>query len=1010
MANVLTQTTITVTINGKNYTQYVQFPFKVSNLLDEQLDEASLTLIGVPDKIFKPLTAVTVTVKNGTKTQTYSMLVADDKADEIPSGSRKYKHELYLIEQTKFLECFVVRSLGYVNPLMKSYEKIDSVPTIKVTQQSGTNYSFQPSFYYQTPLQVGEFITLKSIDNNFITNTTGTMEIYDEGSFLAKTTVSLNGVLLKTINGVRQGDTQFELSEVGTYVIEYSNFDCELGLFWMKDISVTYFVVVVDDQSSPQKWNARTVIRRALEAVETLRKGESPRFRLEGDIGHVYQGDSIEFLGDFETLADLRSAYPTTTIGNLAWVKTIPSSYPNGANCRFNANGWVVHNSVYPLSGTALWLQSIETPEFQFTQSTFREVLQEVGRYLHAEPRLINGDTITFDKLGSGEISPFDANGYASKSFQQGIDRYATNLHSTVNNFVNSINYANGVLVEPYNNGLKTVRTEDVYVRLEDTNVHISTLYPIRAIKKLECGLAEGFATEIANEGGFVDITPFVYESAEYQRMSSYEGAYPMAKAWALYYTIGQNGVYGLNFKEETAMFEAFKRYAIVNILNAVTRRSVQTDTNMVKLAFRITYEPIYSATAQQSKSYIGDLDVPATMVYNQAQNLVESHYYGENMKGAIARLGNVDKVLTYVKNGLFIPPQVGQILLDGNDEYYISAVATEFFPFYTKFSMSLSKDFNRYSDYVKVNSEKRLYEVSERQAFDSHITYKDYVVIGDSTKYSVSNDGLISQDAVEDIFTQSVIDNPLSLCEIQGFDRLENTLQKVALPVQKTALGNSALFTIKYKDNYSAGDNVVLDGNYWQNGVSYCDYFGNIEYLGFTMRIDGKKPTDLAEQTEIGMALPIYDFPDDASDQYITTKRGEKLWVKKGSTEIPTIDYQVDFVTNLPNIIIGSGLAKNLPLISGRNTAPKLYLLNNRLNKFENKVDISNGTLWDFSLQNGEFIASGVLSDSFNAWAIVDGDTSELLIGCNKAITNVSQIFDGLKIFIKHDIFKDKI
>lgn len=767
---------------------------------------------------------------------------------------------------------------------------------------------------------------------------------------------------------------------------------------------------------STQKWNARTVLRRALICAETLRKDENPRFILDGDIPYTENGNPIEFLGDFENYQELVGVYPTTNEGDIAWLKTF-----GGQKYVYRNGFWNASGAVYPLSGLARELQAIETPEFQFTQSTLREALQEVGRFIHAEPRLLDNGVITYDKLGSGEISTFNEDNYASKSYQQGVDRYATNLYSTVNNLVNSINYANGVMIEPYSNGFRTVRTEDLYVRLEDTNVHISTLYPIRSIVKLECGLAEGFVNKMPN--GYVDITKFTYESAEYQRLSSYGVGYPDSKAWALYYTIGQKGVYGLNFKEETAILAEFKRYAIVNILNAVTGNTSQGDTNMAKLAFRITYEPIYSATAQQNKSYIGDLETPATMVYNQGQNLVESHYFGENMKGAIARLGNVDKVQTYVKNGLFTPPQVGQILLDGNEEYYISAIATEFFPFYTKFSMSLSKDFNRYSDYVKVNSEKRMYEVSERQAFDSHITYKDYVVIGDNN-YSVADDGIIDYWAIGGIFNKTYDISPISLAEVQGYDKNENALQKVALPVQKTALGNSALFTIRYKDNYSAGDNVIEDnGNLWQNGVAYSDYFGNMEYLDFTLRMNGQKPSTIAEQTEIGNALPVYNFPDDANDQYITTTKGEKLWIKKGSTEIPTIDYQVDFVTNRSNIIIGSALAKRLPLISGSPTEsnkPKLYLLNNRINKFDKVIDVSGGTEWGFSIQKTYpqyaifVVDGGDIGGNYNSWAIVDGETNELLIGCNKAITNSDDIFkDGnnlLNIFIKHDIFKDKI
>ena len=768
------------------------------------------------------------------------------------------------------------------------------------------------------------------------------------------------------------------------------------------------------------KWNARTVIRRALIVAETLLLGEEPRFKLDGDIPYYDEdGNPIEFLGT----ASIYDAHETFgKKGDLVWLYDVSLEAPSLGPALYKWDGkrWErIKDSVYPLSRTAEWLQTIETPEFQFTQSTLREILQEVGRFVHAEPRLINSDTITFDKLGSGEISNFTDTDYASKSWQQTVDNYATNLYSTVGNFVNSINYANGVMVEPFSNGFKTVRTENLYLRLEDTNIHIQTQYPIRSIRKLECGY-------VSNYDGTVpvpyDITAFVYESAEYQRLSSYDGTYPSSKAWAIYYTIGEKGVYGLTFKSESAYLQAFNKYAIVNILNAVTEKS-ESSTIYTQLAFRITYEPIYPATAQQSKSYIGDIDKPATMVYNQGQNMVESHYFGENMKGAIARLGNVDKVLTYVKHGLVDPPKVGEILMNGNDEYYISAVATEIQPYYTKFSMSLSKDFNRYSDYIKVNSEKRMYEISERQAFDSHITYKDYVVIGDMN-YNSFDDGLIKGviTPLGSIFTQQAIyediSKPVSFVRLTGYSANGGELSKIILPIQKSAIGNSALFTTKYKDNYSAGDNVVkVDNNYWQNGVAYSDFFGNIEYLDIAAYSEFQNNiSNLEEQTTVGNALPLYSdvvIPLNASFS------ANKMWIKKGSTEIPTIDYQIDFVTNRSNIIIGSALAKNFPLVSGllgEEHKAKLYLFSNkRINKFEKIVDVTDGEEFDFNISLNinvsqfEIADTVTLNKQYKSWAIVDGATNELLVGCNKTINTADEIFNELKMFIKHDIFKDK-
>lgn len=242
MAKTLTTTSIDVKINGNDYSKHVMFPFKVSNLLDEQLDEASLTLIGVPEKNFKPLTDVIVTLKNGDKTQSYSMLVASDKADEIPTGSGRYKHELYLIEQTKYLECFIERSIGYQNKLPRSYTIVKSVPSINVEKHTlpTGDYSFEPSFYYYTPMQAGTDIVLYSIDDGFLKNASGTWDILEgdtSGTYKGKTTVVKDNVTLYSRTGLKTGYENFQLAEAGIYQIIYSDF-----LLYLKGTENSYKV------------------------------------------------------------------------------------------------------------------------------------------------------------------------------------------------------------------------------------------------------------------------------------------------------------------------------------------------------------------------------------------------------------------------------------------------------------------------------------------------------------------------------------------------------------------------------------------------------------------------------------------------------------------------------------------------------------------------------------------------------------------------------------------------
>ena len=932
----------TVQIGGVDYTHRVPFPIKWSQLLDEQLDEASLMLIRTKTKNIPPLTDVVITMwneKDPSVTQTLNMIVASDKSDEIPAGSGRYNHEMYLIEQTKYLEGFLCRSQGYVNSLGRIY-------TNGAIYLTGEDYwgAWTPNpNVYKSPVNSSASFNILSAYNLFsgAISSVSPDDIRADGGYDSKITITY-GSTTNTYNAFT--DTLLDKPPNGVFTLQYDAcINLKFGNVWNPAtyLRATYEFYSTTNIDPLPKWNARTVIERALTIAETLREGDTPRFTLNAE--------------------------------------------------------------------QAAQFESIETPEFNFTQSTLREILQEVGRYVHGEPRL-RGNVIYYDMYGSDEPTDVYYANYAAQSFQQTVERYATNLDSNVDNFVNALGYARGVIVEPYSGAYKTVQTETLYARITEDNMMISTKYPIRGISSVKCGLVNGSVPA-------ADITPYVVESSEYNRMSSYNELYPDSKAYALYYTVGDRNIYGLNFKYQGDWITggAFAEYAIVNILRAATGTSV-TPNDYPLLAFEVTYEPIFPARVQQSKSCILDLTKQRTIAYNQGQNVIETHYYGENMKGVIARLGNVDRTLTFVQRGLPSLPKIGTIY---EDDYYVSAVAAEMHPTYTKVSIALSQDFNRYSDYVGISSTKRFYEVSERQAYDSHIAYRDYVIIGDAAQNA--GDALFDVTDLSEIFTQSGSMEPLSLLLAQGEDAGGNALPEIALPLNVAAMGNAALITTKYDDNYSAGNNSTYqsEGNvtgYFTNGVAYSDVHGNIEYLHLNYYTGGTVPTSQDQQNQIGLSLPDATYVDGVGKAYISTG-SRPLWVKKGSTEIPSLPYQMDFVTNRRNIVVGSALAKNCPFVSGTQSGhgAVLYVLPKRLNKFRLTADLTGATqIKDYTGGSGITAANGTISFapqtssvSGQAWVMADKATGEVLIGCNRAITPEDEdILDGLTITAKHDIY----
>lgn len=122
---------IAVYIDGINLTRYVVQPIKWANLLDEQLDEAVISLRNCAKKVIPPLTPVEIRITNSvtmgsstvySKSETKYMVVADQPdSNENPVGSGRFDHDFGIIEATKVLERVVVDSITYTNASSKIY-------------------------------------------------------------------------------------------------------------------------------------------------------------------------------------------------------------------------------------------------------------------------------------------------------------------------------------------------------------------------------------------------------------------------------------------------------------------------------------------------------------------------------------------------------------------------------------------------------------------------------------------------------------------------------------------------------------------------------------------------------------------------------------------------------------------------------------------------------------------------------------------------------------------------
>lgn len=686
-----------------------------------------------------------------------------------------------------------------------------------------------------------------------------------------------------------EGTKTIILNQSGTYRIQYHGRISRAPIAdgfpaGHYDYSISFYIAAIRNYLPLKQWTVTDVINRLLDVCEPIRKGEKPRFRLNAE-------QAVKF-------------------------------------------------------------DKILSPQFSFTRQTLRECLQDIGNFVHAEARLrpVKDDSgqwlyeVYYEMYTKSEDSGLFTRPYANKGVKHSIESYTGWIDTHAQNLINVLDEAAGVVKEPYAEGAKTVRTENLYARIQDDNMLIATQYPIYDIKKLEyVYLSVGLnGLELKS----VDITPYVFEKSAYDsRLSSYDGAYPYSRSYAVYFAQGSRNIMGLSFRATQAseVAEVFKTYSILNIIRQAMNNSSYTVENYPNMAFRVTYTPIYSARVAQTKTNYKDFPKAAALIYNQTANLVESRYYGENLKGAVARLGNIDLSLTYVYKWVRYIPKAGQMF---NKDYYIAAVAVELLPTYIRVTVGLSKDFNRLSQYIGINSEKRYSEISEKQAAERNTLWREYIVVGGSER--ADSDSLIGTEMMKMImqtFSQNGAYTPISNVCAWGESYKGDGIPAVSLPVISSAFGNSMSFSWEYEDNYSAGavssyqKNDNVDG-YFQNNAPYTDYYGRIFYYHFDLQTVGEKPNAVNLIT-LGRQLPQSTKVTQSSG-FISTAGKTPYILRKDNREKLQCNFQIDFVTNRENFIIGSALAAYCPAVRGQDKTltPLLYILPTELNKFTDHIE----------------------------------------------------------------------
>ena len=779
----------------------------------------------------------------------------------------------------------------------------------------------------------------------------------------------------------------------GTYTVTYSLYKNYQSIGIRAWADIVFIFAATENRLPLKKWTITDVIVRACDLIEPLMYGEKPRFRFDG------------------------VSYNATT-GNA--------------------------NTTYASGSQAEEFDKIISPEFAFTKMTFREQMRMIGGFIHGEPRITGFDvengkryyTFKFDKYGGIEKSNLkNIKPYVTAGFNTDINEFCTSLDSSADNLINQLDWAQGVIVEPFLDYGQSFRSQSVGLRLDESNdTVIKTVLPLYQT-------GEDFrvyAVYIPTMGfGKWDITPYIFEKADYDNLSSYSGSFPYAKCFALYYTQGEKSIKGAFFKSEHAISGYFNNYAILNILRAVTGNNAltldpETEGNTyMDIAFQVEYLPIYGERVRTNKACVVKT-TPRTLAYNQNANLIEARYYGENLKGVVARLGNVEKTYTYNLAFFSDIPKAGMLY---DDNYYISAVNVEILPTYIKCTVGLSKDFNRLSEYVGINSEKRMWEVSEKQSIKRDSIIRDYLVFSKTADYSGNSGHFRTTNIDLNTLFNSAQWGLVTSAKVERRSKNNNSLSNdLLLPVVSSCSGNSMLFTFGFEDNYSAGQKISWvdreeSGNthgisgYWADYIPYNDYYGRFYWLGFALyfgkiTLTGGNYNDVPQ---IGVENTYNNNQKKLIDCLYYSGNNKQIRYRKDNREVPQITYELTAVSDTEDIIIGSALMRNCQFINRAPSSIKLYVFSEKLNRINSKIpdnptEITAPTITvssiTFPSYSGEYAAWGICTVATTETIDVEDEdgnetTQSIIKGGELLIGGNGQMPEHLYAIIKGDIYE---
>lgn len=421
---------------------------------------------------------------------------------------------------------------------------------------------------------------------------------------------------------------------------------------------------------------------------------------------------------------------------------------------------------------------------------------------------------------------------------------------------------------------------------------------------------------------------------------------------------------------------------------------------------FQVRYIPFLDFYYKESKD-LDDLSKKITTVYNQTDRNIDLDKFSNAIRALASRTGNEELTVDFI-----VKDKSEMLNLGDRIENDYSLVVREYqvFNSFIKGKYTFLKNYDG-NITTRLSRERRLYNIPDKNLVERKVLIKDNLLVS-TEPFSFVNDSSLSTDTLH-LIVKSFEDNPnndyMDRILFHTRDGLNNrypetgkefSLNFVAKPISK-----SLVWQMKTYDNYSVGLSTSkqkwLGRDVYLN--PYTDSEGEFESITFRFIKSNMKALTHTNMIELGKSLPVAQiglFPDYVEKTYSNQTSSQSFIVKKDRLEILNFIYQLEAKPKTNNIIIGNYFMDFMNLLEYRDHAQLRLWVSPGETYNVNDVVRCKGTM-AVSSYNPVLNGNTAVTTSYNvalidSWAIGTQD-GRLLLAVNNKKQPLNTIYFGI-------------